>query len=51
MSILLKILNALAKILTKMPSEVAGEDGIDTDIDIKKMEQIIIFRREKSRKK
>ena len=44
MSILLKILNALAKILTKMASEVAGEDGIDTDIDFKKKEQIVIFR-------
>ena len=44
MSILLKILSALAKILTKMPSEVAGEDGIDTDIDFKKKEQIVIFR-------
>ena len=49
--ILLKIPNALAKILTKTPSEVAGEDGIDSDIDFKKKEQIVIFRGEKLRKK
>ena len=48
--ILLKIPNALAKILTKTPSEVAGEDGIDSDIDFKKREQIVIFRGEKLRK-
>jgi hypothetical protein len=51
MSILLKILNALDKILTKTPSEVAGEDGIDSDIDFKKKEQIVIFRGEKLQKK
>ena len=51
MSILLKILNALDKILTKTPSEVAGEDGIDSDIDFKKKEQIVIFRGEKLREK
>ena len=33
-----------------MPSEVAGEDGIDSDIDFKKKEQIVIFRGEKLRK-
>ena len=49
--ILLKILNAPAKILTKTPSEVDGEDGIDSDIDFKKREQIVIFRGEKLRKK
>ena len=49
--ILLKIPNAPAKILTKTPSEVAGEDGIDSDIDFKKKEQIVIFREEKLRKK
>ena len=49
--ILLKIPNAPAKILTKTPSEVAGEDGIDSDIDFKKKEQIVIFRGEKLRKK
>ena len=49
--ILLKIPNALAKILTKTPSEVAGEDEIDSDIDFKKKEQIVIFRGEKLRKK
>ena len=41
--ILLKILNAPAKILTKTPSEVAGEDGIEIDIDIKNVRQIVIF--------
>ena len=41
--ILLKILNAPEKILTKTPSEVAGEDRIDSDIDFKKKEQIVIF--------
>ena len=41
----------MAKILTKMPSEVAGEDGIEIDIDIKNVQQIVIFRGEKSRKK
>ena len=49
--ILLKIPNAPAKILTKTSSEVAGEDGIDSDIDFKKKEQIVIFRGEKLRKK
>ena len=49
--ILLKILNAPEKILTKTPSEVAGEDGIDSDIDFKKREQIVIFPGEKLRKK
>ena len=49
--ILLKILNAPEKILTKTPSEVAGEDGIDSDIDFKKKEQIVIFRGEKLWKK
>ena len=44
MSILLKILNTLDKILTKTPSEVAGEDGVEIDIDIKNVEQIVIFR-------
>ena len=34
-----------------MPSELAGEDGIDSDIDFKKKEQIVIFRGEKLRKK
>ena len=47
----LKILNAPEKILTKTPSEVAGEDGIDSDIDFKKKEQIVIFRGEKLWKK
>ena len=51
MSISLKISKAPAKILTKTPSEVAGEDGIDSDIDLKKKEQIVIFRGEKLRKK
>ena len=50
-SILLKILNGLVKMFTKTPSEVAGEDGIDSDIDFKKGEQIVIFRGEKLRKK
>ena len=45
--ILLKILNAPEKILTKTPLEVMGEDGIDSDIDFKKKEQIVIFREEK----
>ena len=49
--ILFKIPNALAKILTKTPSDVAGEDGIDSDIDFKKKEQIDIFREKKLRKK
>ena len=49
--ILLKILNAPAKILIKTPSEVAGEDGIDSDIDFKKEDEIVIFRGEKLRKK
>ena len=49
--ILLKILNAPEKILAKTPSEVAGEDGIDSDIDFKKEDQIVIFRGEKLRKK
>ena len=35
----------------KTPSEVAGEDGIDSDNDFKKKEQIVIFREEKLRKK
>jgi hypothetical protein len=30
---------------------MAGEDGIDSDIDIKKMQQIVIFRGEKLREK
>ena len=50
-SILLKILNGVCKISAKTPSEVAGEDGIDSDIDINKMEQIVIFRGEKLQKK
>ena len=50
-SILLKIPNGLCKISAKTPSDVAGEDGIDTDIDFKKKEQIVIFRGEKLRKK
>ena len=33
-----------------MPLEVAGEDGIDSDINIKNMQQIVIFRVEKLRK-
>ena len=49
--ILLKIPNGPFKIFTKTPSEVAGEDGIDTDIDFKKEEQNVIFRGEKLRKK
>ena len=49
--ILLKILNAPEKILTNTPSEVAGEDGGNTDIDFKKKEQIVIFRGEKLWKK
>ena len=49
-SILLKILNGLVKISAKTPSEVAGEDGIEIDIDIKNVQQIVIFRGEKSRK-
>ena len=48
--ILLKIPNGLVKIFIKTPSEVAGEDGIDSDIDFKKEEQIVIFRGEKLRK-
>ena len=51
MSILLKILNAPDKILTKTPSEVAGEDRIDSDSDFKKKEQIVIFRGKKLRGK
>ena len=47
--ILLKILNGLVKMFTKTPSEVEGEDGIDSDIDFKKGEQIVIFRGEKLR--
>ena len=50
-SILLKILNGLVKMFTKTRSEVVGEDGIDSDIDFKKGEQIVIFRGEKLRKK
>ena len=34
-----------------MPSEVAGEDGVNIDIDFKKKEQIVIFRGEKLQKK
>ena len=49
--ILLKILNAPEKILTKTPSEAAGEDGIDSDVDLKRKEQIVIFRGETLRKK
>jgi hypothetical protein len=51
MSILLKIPNGHAKISTKTPSKVEGENGIDSDIDIKIMQQIVIFRGEKLRKK
>ena len=51
MSILLKILNGLCKMSVKTPSELAGEDGIDSDIDFKKEEQIVIFRGEKLREK
>ena len=51
MSILLKIPNGLCKIFTKTPSEVAGADGVNTDIGFKKKEQIVIFRGEKLRKK
>ena len=43
MSILLKIPNGPGKMSAKTPSEVAGEDGIETDIDFKKKEQIVIF--------
>ena len=43
--------NAPAKILTKTPLSVAGEDGIDSYIDFKKREQNIIFQGEKLRKK
>ena len=35
----------------KTPLEVAGEDGIDSDIDFKKEDQIVIFQGEKLRKK
>ena len=41
-STLLKILYGPCKIPAKMPSEVAREDGIDSDIDFKKKEQIVI---------
>ena len=41
----------MGKIPAKTPSEVAGEDGVNTDIDFKKKEQIVIFRGEKLRKK
>ena len=51
MSILLKILNGLCKMSAKTPSEVAGEDGVNTDIDFNKKEQIVIFRGEKLQKK
>ena len=51
MSILLKILNGPDKIPAKTPSEVAGEDGIDSEIDFKIKEQIVIFQGEKLRKK
>ena len=51
MSILLKILKGPDKIPAKTSSEVAGEEGINTDIDFKKKEQIVIFRGEKLRKK
>ena len=37
--------------LCKTPLEVAGEVGVNTDIDFKKKEQIVIFRGEKLRKK
>ena len=40
MSISLKISKAPAKILTKTLSEVAGEDGIDSDIDLKKRNKL-----------
>ena len=36
-------LNGPCKIPAKTPSEVAGEDGIDSDINFKKKEQIVIF--------
>ena len=36
MSILSKIPNGLCKISAKTSSKVAGEDGIDSDIDFKK---------------
>ena len=49
--ILLKIPNGHAKISTKTPSEAAGEDGIDSDINIKNMQQIVIFRWEGVAKK
>ena len=51
MSILLKIPNSPGKMSAKTPSEVAGEDWIDSDIDFKKEDQIVIFRGEKLRKK
>ena len=43
----MKIPNGLCKMSAKTPSEVAGEDGIDSDIDFKKKEQIVIFPRGK----
>jgi hypothetical protein len=46
----LKIPNGLVKISAKTPSEVRGEGGRDSDIDIKKMQQIVIFRGEKLQK-
>ena len=51
MSILLKIPNGPGKMSAKTPSEVAGEDGIDSDIDFKKKEQIVIYQWEKLREK
>ena len=51
MSILLKIPIGPGKMSAKTPSEVAGEDGIDSDIDFKKEDQIVIFQAEKLRKK
>ena len=51
MSILLKIPNSPGKMSAKTPSEGAGEEGIDSDIDFKKKEQIVIFRGEKLRGK
>ena len=51
MSILWKIPNGPGKMSAKTPSEMAGEDGIDSDIDFKKREQIVIYRGEKLREK
>ena len=51
MSIVLKIPNGPGKVSAKTSSKVAGEDGVDSDIDFKRKEQIVIFRGEKLRKK